>query len=68
MNHVRRNEQTDGCETLRALGSLATLGDELSEALSFYWSSADVPHAPNTSPSSQTCFPRCFCIHTFRPG
>jgi len=41
MNHVRRNEQTDGSETLRALGSLATLGDELSEALSLYWSSAE---------------------------
>jgi hypothetical protein len=41
MNHVRRNEPTDGCDTLRALGSLATLGDELSEALSLFWSSAE---------------------------
>ena len=31
----------DGDEILRTLGSLATLGDEISEALSLYWSSAE---------------------------
>jgi hypothetical protein len=41
MNQVRRNERTDGDEILRTLGSLATLGDEISEALSLYWSSAE---------------------------
>ncbi len=41
MNHVSRKERTDGPEILRTLGSLATLGDEISEALSLYWSSAE---------------------------
>ena len=41
MNQMRRTERTDGDEILRILGSLATLGDEISEALSLYWSSAE---------------------------
>ncbi len=41
MSLVRRNEPTDGARTQRALGPLATLGDELSEALSLYWSTAE---------------------------
>lgn len=41
MSIVRRNERTVGSETLLALGSLDTLGDELSTALSLYWSTAE---------------------------
>lgn len=41
MNHVRRNQPTDGDETLRTFGSLPTFGDEIHEALSLYWSSAE---------------------------
>ncbi len=40
MSLVRGNEQSDGAEIQRALGPLVTLGDELSEALSLYWSTA----------------------------
>jgi hypothetical protein len=41
MNHVRKNETMKGYEILCSLGSLDTLGDELSEGLSLYWSSAE---------------------------
>lgn len=41
MSFVRRKERSVGFETLRALGSLDTLGDELAEALSLYWSTAE---------------------------
>jgi len=41
MSHARRNQRNDGNETLRALGTLATLGDELAEGLSLYWSTAE---------------------------
>jgi hypothetical protein len=41
MSLARRNQPGDGGETLRALGALATFGDELTEALSHYWSTAE---------------------------
>lgn len=41
MSHTRRIKRIVASETLRTLGSLATLGDELSEGLSLYWSTAE---------------------------
>jgi hypothetical protein len=41
MSTVHGNERSVGYETLQALGTLATLGDELAEALSLYWSTAE---------------------------
>ena len=41
MSLARRHQRSDGYETLRALGALATPGDELAEALSLYWSTAE---------------------------
>jgi hypothetical protein len=41
MSHTRRIKRIVANETLCTLGSLATLGDELSEGLSLYWSTAE---------------------------
>jgi len=41
MSQTRRIKRIVASETLRTLGSLATLGDELSEGLSLYWSTAE---------------------------
>jgi hypothetical protein len=41
MSLERSNQRSDGDETLRALGALATFGDELAEGLSHYWSTAE---------------------------
>jgi hypothetical protein len=41
MSLARKNQRSNGYETLRALGALASAGDELAEALSNYWSTAE---------------------------
>jgi hypothetical protein len=41
MSPADKNQRSNGHQTLRTLGALATVGDELAEALSHYWSTAE---------------------------